>query len=155
MTKVMAFLVTVMFVLPSDGSTQAVPTPGDRRMEIPVSAIETLEISLGRQRRVGKYIAIAMSGGALVGATIVGIALDPCSGSGFCVGPNSRGESIALGFAAGALIGLPVGFILGSVVREERWNPASLPAPGASGLTIRPVIGSRVGFAGSVRVGGL
>ena len=43
---------------------------------------------------------------------------------------------------------------MGTVIREERWNPASLPAPAASRLTIRPVIGSGVGFGGSVRVGG-
>ncbi len=43
---------------------------------------------------------------------------------------------------------------MGTVIREERWNAASLPAPAASRLTIRPVIGSGVGFGGSVRVGG-
>ena len=30
MTRAIVFLMTLMFVLPSDGSSQAVPSPGDR-----------------------------------------------------------------------------------------------------------------------------
>ena len=73
------FLMTLMFVLPSDGSSQAVPSPGDRirlrqldgtvltgtlatfsaetihlsvdssRVEVPVAQIEALEISRGQR----------------------------------------------------------------------------------------------------------
>ena len=79
------------------------------------------------------------------------IAYDP-SCTSFCF---TRGQEVGIGFLKGISIGLLPGAIIGSVVREERWNPVSLPAPVASGLSIRPVIGSRVGFAGSIRVGGL
>ena len=72
-----------------------------------------------------------------------------------CIGPQTRGESMAWGLGIGAIIGLPLGVIIGSEVREERWNRVALPAPTAPRLTIRPVIGSGVGFAASVRVGGL
>ena len=185
MTKTIVFLMMLMFVLPFDGSAQAVPSSGDRirikqvdgtvltgtlatlspetiqlsvglddRMaEVPVAQIEALEISLGQQSRVGKYIGISMLGGALVGAAIGGITADPGSDSLFPAF-DDPGFRMAAGFITGGLIGLPVGFILGSMIREERWNPAAIPAPGESGLTVRPVIGNGVGFVGSVRVGG-
>ena len=180
------FLITLMFVLPSDGSAQA-PSPGDRirirqmdgtlltgtfstrsaetiqlsvgaagpMVEVPVEGIEILEISLGRQRRSGKYFGLTVAAASIVGATIGFIAYEepePCSF--LCFGPETRSQYTLVGFGIGALVGLPLGAIIGYVVREERWNPASLPAPAASRLTIRPVIGSGVGFGGSVRVGG-
>ena len=48
------------------------------------------------------------------------------------------------------IIGLLVGAVVVTVVRKERWKALPLPAPYASGLTIRPVIGRGVGFAISV-----
>jgi hypothetical protein len=187
MPRAMVFLMTLMFVLPSDGSAQAAPSPGDRirirqvdgpvltgtfatasaetiqlsldsegpTVEVPVEGIEALEISLGRQRRFGKYIGLTVAATSLVGATIGLMAYDDRPCSFLCFGPNTRGEYMGLGFAYGVLIGLPLGALIGSVVREERWSPVSLPAPAASRLSIRPVIGSQVGFAGSIRVGGL
>ncbi len=188
MTRTIVFLMTLMFVLPSDGPAQA-PSPGDRirirqmdgtlltgtfstrsaetiqlsvgaagpMVEVPVEGIEILEISLGRQRRFGKYFGLTVAAASIVGATIGFIAYEepePCSFLCFDFGPETRSQYTLVGLGIGALVGLPLGAIIGSVVREERWNPASLPAPAASRLTIRPVIGSGVGFGGSVRVGG-
>ncbi len=187
MTRTIVFLMTLMFVLPSDGSTQAVPSPGDRirirqvdgpvltgtlatasaetiqlsldsegpTVEVPLQGIEALEISLGRQRRSGKYIGLTVAATSLVGATIGLIAYEDPEPCFLCFGPETRWEYMGLGFASGVLIGLPLGALIGSVVREERWSPVSLPAPAASRLSIRPVIGSPVGVAGSIRVGGL
>jgi len=182
----MVLLMTLVVVLPSDGSAQAVPSPGDRirikqvdgtvltgtittlspetiqlsvgpddrTAEIPVARIEVLETSLGQRRNYPKYIGITVAVTSIVGATIGGF-WEPCGGTGFCIGPETRSEGILLGFGIGALVGLPLGVIIGSLaVTEERWNPASLPAPAESRLTIHPLIGSGVGFAGSVRVGG-
>ena len=184
MTRTIVFLMTLMFVLPSDGPAQA-PSPGDRirirqvdgtlltgtlstrsaetiqvsvgatgpMVEVPVEGIEALEISLGRQRRFLKYFGLTLAATSIAGAIIGAIAYEdtgPCSF--LCIGPQTRGESMAWGLGIGAIVGLPLGAIIGYDVREERWNPASLPAPAASGLTIRPVIGSGVGFAASVRV---
>ena len=176
------FLATLMFVLPSDRSAQAVPSPGDRirikqvdgtvltgtlatwseesiqlsvdssRVEVPVARIEVLETSLGRQPQFGKYIGLTVAATSIVGATIGGIAWEPCTGSGICLG--THGEWILMGFGIGAVVGLPLGAIIGSLATEERWNPLALPAPAASRLTLRPVIGSGVGFTGSIRVGG-
>ena len=185
MTRTIVFLMTLMFVLPSDGSAQAVPTPGDRirieqvdgtvltgtlgalspqtiqllvgsddRMaEIPVARIEALEISLGRQRRFLKYFGLTVAATSFVGAIIGAIAYEDSEPYN-CLFCFTQGEYIGIGFGIGALVGLPLGAIIGSDVREERWDPVSLPAPAESRLTIRPVMGSGVGFAGSVRVGG-
>ena len=187
MTRMMVFLTTLMFSLPSDGSGQVAPSPGDRirikqvdgpvltgrlarfsaetiqlsldsggpTVEVPVEGIEALETSLGRRTRYGIYIPLSMLGGALVGAAYGAITADPRElPPGFRNDFDQPGFRAAVGFIRGGLIGLPVGLILGSVFSEERWNAVSLPAPVASGLSIRPVIGSRVGFAGSIRVGG-
>ena len=87
MTRATPFLVALLLTLPSGGSSQAAPSPGDRvrvrqldgavltgtlatfssegiqlsidsvspPVEVPVSAIEALEASLGRERRFTKY----------------------------------------------------------------------------------------------------
>ena len=185
MPRAMVFLITLMFALPSDGSAQAVPSPGDRirikqvdgtvltgtlatfsaetihlsvdssRVEVPVARIAVLETSLGQRSKKNnpKYIGITVATTSILGAIIGAITWRPCSGS-LCVGPDTHGGGILLGFGIGALVGLPLGAIIGSLVTEERWNPVALPAPAVSGLTIRPVIGSGVGLAGSFRVGG-
>ena len=181
MTRTIVFLMMLMSVLPSDGSAQAVPSSGDRirikqvdgtvltgtfstrseetiqlsvgaagpMVEVPIEGIEALEISLGRQRRFLKYFGLTVAATSIVGGTLGLIAYayddDPI---------GSRGEYIGFGAALAAYFGLPLGALIGYVIREERWNPASLPAPAASRLTIRPVIGSGVGFAASIRVGG-
>ena len=187
MPRTIVFLMTLMFALPSDGSSQAVPSTGDRirikqvdgtvltgtlaalspetiqlsvgsddrMVEIPVARIEVFETSLGQRSNYPKYIGVTVAVTSFVGATIGLIAYgnrDPCSF--LCIGPNTSSEYIGLGFAGGVLVGLPLGALIGYMAREEQWNPVALSAPTASGLTIRPVIGSRAGFAGSVRVGG-
>jgi len=186
MTKTVVFLMTLMFVLPSDGSAQAVPSPGDRIrikqvdgpvltgrlarfsaetihlfpdsggpwVEVPIEGIEALETSLGRRTRYRKYIPLSMLGGAFVGAAYGAITGDSSS-TGFLSSFDQPEFRAAVGFVTGALIGLPVGLVLGSAFSEERWNRVALSAPTAPRLTVRPVIGSRVGFVGSLRVGGL
>ena len=188
MTKTIVFLMTLMFVLPSDGPAQA-PSPGDRirirqmdgtlltgtlstrsvetiqlsvgaagpMVEVPVEGIEILETSLGQQHNYRKYFSLTVAVTSIVGATIGFIAYEepePCSFLCFDFGPETRSQYTLVGLGIGALVGLPLGAIIGSLVTEERWNPVALPAPAVSGLTIRPVIGSGVGLAGSFRVGG-
>ncbi len=186
MMRVTVCVMALIAVFPSDGSAQAVPSPGDRirikqvdgtvltgklaatlspetiqifvdssRVEVPVARIAVLETSLGQRSKKNnpKYIGITVATTSILGAIIGAITWRPCSGS-LCVGPDTHGGGILLGFGIGALVGLPLGAFIGSLVTEERWNPVALPAPAASGLTIRPVIDSGVGFAASVRVGG-
>ena len=183
MTRTMVFLMTLMSVLPSDGSSQDIPSPGDRirvkqvdgttltgtfstrsaeaiqlsvgaagpMVEVPVEGIAVLEPSLGRQRNYPKYIGITVAATSIVGATIGLFTYDPSCSGFICF---TRTDHFLYGFGIGALVGLPLGAIIGHAVREERWNPVSLPSPAESRLTIRPVIGSGVGFAASIRVGG-
>ena len=188
MPRVMVFLMTLMFVLPPDGSAQTVPSPGDRirikqvdgtvltgtlatlsaetiqlsvgsaeRMaEIPVAGIEVLETSLGQRTNYPKYIGRTVFVTSIMGAAIAGLTWEPCTW--LCISPfetATRRGAVAVGLVAGALSGLPLGALLGLASGgEERWNPVALPASAESGLSIRPLIGSRVGFAASVRVGG-
>ena len=122
-----------------------------------MARIEVFETSLGRQSNFGKYFGLTLAASSVVGVTIYALTWSPCTETGWFAcwfEPDSRGEAFGWGLAGGAIIGLPLGVIIGSVVREERWNRVALPAPTAPRLTIRPVIGGRVGFAGSVRVGG-
>ena len=188
MTRTIVFLMTLVVVLPSDGSSQAVPSLGHRirikqvdgtvltgrlaalypetiqvwigsddLAEVPVARIEVLETSLGRQRNFGKYFGLTVAAASVVGATIYALTWSPCTETGLFAcwfEPDSRGEAFGWGAAGGAIIGLPLGLIIGSAVREERWTRGALPAPTAPRLTIRPVISSRVGFAGSIRLGG-
>ena len=182
MTGAIVLLMTLMFLLPSDGSAQSVPSPGERirikqvdgtvltgrltrlspetiqlfvrsdygTREVSVENIEVLETSLGRSSS-SKNVAITMVVGAVVGAAIGDLAWEPCTS--FCVSlfqTETRSDAVYAGLGFGFLVGFPVGFL----IRSERWNPVSLPAPVASDLSIRPVIGSRLGLAGSLRVGG-
>ena len=180
MTRTIVFLMMLMSVLPSDGSAQAVPSSGDRirikqvdgtvltgtlrtlspetiqlwvgsdDVAVPVARIEVLETSLGRSSS-SKNVAITMVVGAVVGAALGAQAWEPCTF--LCISPfqsETRSSAVYAGLAIGALVGFPVGLL----IKSERWSPVALPAPTASGLTIRPVIGGQVGFAGSVRVGG-
>ncbi len=181
MTRMMVFLTTLMFSLPSDGSGQVAPSPGDRirirqvdgtvltgtfstrseetiqvsvgaagpTVEVPVEGIEALEISLGRQRRFLKNFGLTVAATSILLGTLGFIAYTP--GDEFFA---SRTDLTGFGFLLGAYLGVPLGALIGYLVKEERWNPASLPAPAESRLTIRPVIGSGVGFTGSIRVGG-
>ena len=124
MTRTIVFLMTLMFVLPSDGPAQA-PSPGDRirirqvdgtlltgtfstrsaetiqlsvgaagpMVEVPVEGIEILEISLGRQRRSGKYFGLTLAATSIAGAIIGAIAYEdtgPCSF--LCFGPETRSQ---------------------------------------------------------------
>ena len=181
MTRMMVFLTTLMFSLPSDGSGQVAPSPGDRirirqvdgtvltgtfstrseetiqlsvgaagpTVEVPVEGIEALEISLGRQRRFLKNFGLTVAATSIVGGTLGLIAYEIDDGE-----LGSRGQYIGFGALLAAYLGVPLGAFIGYFSKPERWNPASLPAPAESRLTIRPVIGSGVGFAASIRVGG-
>ena len=180
MTRTMVLLMTLMSVLPSDGSAQAVPL-GRRirikqvdgtvltgklaatlspetiqifvdssRVEVPVARIEVLETSLGKSSS-SKNVAITMVVGGVVGAAFGALAWEPCTF--LCISPfesETRSSAVYAGLAIGALVGLPVGFF----IRSERWSPVALPASVASRVTFRPVIGRGVGLVGAFGIGG-
>ena len=125
------FLMTLMSVFPSDGSLQAIPSPGDRirirqvdttvltgtldtwstetvqlsdesvdrRMDVPVSAIEALEMSLGRERRFSKYYGLTVAASSIVGGVIGLTRGNACIGCG----------DVAAGLLVGYMVGVPLG----------------------------------------------
>ncbi len=126
-------------------STETVQLSGesvDRRMEVPVSAIEALEMSLGRERRFSKYYGLTVAASSVVGGIIGLTRGNQCTGCG----------DVAGGLLVGYLVGIPLGVFVGSRVTEERWNPVAIPGPTQSGPTIRPVIGSELGLSAGQRI---
>ncbi len=114
----------------------------DRRWEVPVSAIESLEMSLGRQRRFGKYYGLTVAASTIVGGIIALTRGNTCMGCG----------DVAGGLLVGYAVGIPLGALVGWQITEERWIPSAAPGPAAPGPTIRRVIGSEVGLTAGQRV---
>lgn len=124
---------------------------GEARV-IPEEEIESLERSLGPQRRFGKYLGLTVAATSVTLGTISAMTWEPCEGW-LCIGPESRGEAFVWGAVGGALIGLPVGAIVGAVVKEERWEVVSPRGTHDFVLTVRPVVGRQVGFSASLAIG--
>ncbi len=112
---------------------------------VPFSAIESLEMSLGRQRRFGKYYGLTVAASTIVGG-IIGLTMSSSSSS------FHRGRSAGGGALVGYLVGIPVGAVIGSLVTEERWSPVAIPGSAQSGPTIRPVIGRELGLSAGQRI---
>jgi len=178
MRRTIGFLVTLVLVVPFDGSAQASLSTGDRvrvrqvdgttlvgtftsvspqaihllvgsdesMAEVPLTQVESLEASLGR--RGNGLVTLAVT--AALGATIGGLAWEPCSF--LCFSPFSsenRSDAVLAGLGIGALVGLPIALLL----RSERWGPVAVPGSAESAVSILPALGSTVGFVGSIRVG--
>ena len=112
---------------------------------VPFSAIESLEMSLGRQRRFGKYYGLTVAASTIVGG-IVGLVRP------FPSVVSRRVYNTVSGLVVGYMVGVPLGLFVGSRVTEERWNPVGISGSAQSGPTIRRVIGSEVGLAAGQRV---
>jgi hypothetical protein len=104
------------------------------------SSIEQIQVSRGEHGRAGK--------GALIGAAVVGIPLAIVVGLNG--GPLLEGRRrVSLrpfwdGLSGGAILGAPVGALIGSASRSERWERLSLsvgvaprPRRGVAALTLR------------------
>lgn len=177
MRRAMCFLMTWMLVGPLDGSAQAAPSTGDRvrvrqfdgttlvgtltslspeaiqlsvgpddvMAEVALAQVESLETSVGR----GGNGLLVVTATSVLGATIGGLAWEPCSF--LCFSPFSsenRSDAVLAGLGIGALVGIPIALL----VRSERWDHVAVPGPAASALSIRPAIGSGVGFVASIRM---
>jgi hypothetical protein len=119
---------------------------------IPEEEIESLERSLGPQRRFGKYLGLTVAASSLTLGTIAAVTWEPCEGW-FCFGPESSGEAFILGAAGGVILGLPLGAIIGAIVKEERWESVSPRGTRKVALTVRPVVGRQIGFSASLAIG--
>lgn len=88
--------------------------------QVPREAIESLEVSLGKQANPWKGLGLGALGGAVLGAGLVGIA---CGADGGC--PSSEVSPVvwvANGAVLGAAAGAAVGTVVGALVRTERWE---------------------------------
>ena len=151
MTRTIVFLMTLMFVLPSDGSAQAVPSPGDRiRIKqvdgtVLVGALaawseETIQLSVDSSRVEGT-IAISRSQiatlesqqgtrskrnlvgavGLLVGGAIAVDTRDTNDCELGALGILSCMGRVVGRVALGMAVGAGVGALVGSAIRTENW----------------------------------
>jgi len=98
-----------------------------------LEGIESIERSLGDQRRFGKNLAITMGIAAGAGGLLSAISWSPCRETGFLaclLHPESRGDAFAWGFVGGGILGLPLGIIIGLAEKDERWERIARPAFG-------------------------
>jgi hypothetical protein len=131
---------------------------GAQRRAFDVSSVTGLQVSQGQYRRVAETTLITTGALALVGGLIGAASYQPCDAKGWgcMLAPDSRGEAFGLGLAGGAVIGLPLGLIVGLAVKHDRW--ADVPLPGSRAqepvvqLTRRP--GGLVGVGLSIPLGG-
>ena len=84
------------------------------------------------RRRTARGLGLGLVIGGLGTGLVAGIAIEPCQGSGFCVGPDSRVESVLVGGLVGAAVGGAVGLIVGSAVQTTSWEPVAIPGRASS-----------------------
>lgn len=130
---------------------------GGTEFVIPQDEIGQIERSLGRHRKFGRNFAVTVVASAVGIGAISAISWSPCTDTGLfgCImDPNSRGDAFSLGLAGGAIIGLPIGIIVGLAVKHERWERLSLPRQGQAALSIQPILGRELGLSASFAFGG-
>lgn len=179
MNRLLAVFLTALALLPNDGAAQDALRRGDRvrvrstsgtvligvldsvaptgvvlqaesmrrLVAIPQFDIAELEQSLGQHRQFGNTFGTAVGIGAGVGGLLFAITWTPSDSN--WIGPNSRGEALWWGMAAGAVTGGLVGLIAG-LGTTERWRTVSLPTTAPLRLSVAPMFGDRFGLAGSI-----
>ena len=174
MTRATPFLVALLLTLPSGGSSQAAPSPGDRvRVRQLDGAVltgtlatfssEGIRLSIDS---VSPPVEVPVSAIEALEASLsresrftkyYGMSLAASTLLGGIVGRTRGNECIDCGDVAGGLLlgylmGIPLGAVIGSLVTEERGSPVAIPGSAQSGPTIRPVIGREVGFSAGQRI---
>ena len=182
MTRVIVILITLMFVLPSDGSSQDIPSRGER---IRIKQVDgtvltgrltrlspetiqlfvrsdygTREVSVENIEVLETSLGRSSSSKNVAITMAVGAVVGAAIGAQdwepctfFCISPFQT-ETRSDAVYAGLGFGFLVGFPVGFLIKSERWSPVALPASVASRLTIRPVIGRGVGLVGAFGIGG-
>ena len=92
-----------------------------RRVTVPVSRIERVDVSMGRSRLMGALKGATL--GALAAGAYVG--LTALNGRG-----NPEFGDFAAGFVQGAAFGVALGGPVGWSFTTERWRPVALRLPG-------------------------
>jgi hypothetical protein len=127
---------------------------GGTEFVIPRGEVGEIERSLGRHRKFGRNLTITVVSSAVAIGGISAISWSPCTG--LCLfHPTSRGEAFAFGLlAGGAIIGTPIGIIVGLAARHERWEQVSFAGQGQAALSIQPILGRGFGVSASLAFGG-
>jgi hypothetical protein len=104
------------------------------------SEVATLERSLGEHRRFARNLFLTVGIAGASGGLISAAAWQPCRETGFLacfMHPDSRTDAFGWGLAGGALLGIPIGVLVGLLERSERWEPLPVPAPANVAFTLR------------------
>ena len=139
------------------------------------TSLARLEVSAGSHRRIGRSVLVTtlISAGAL--GIIASATYEPCSptrpqttdvygafvwalaeGIVCSMPPNSRGEAFTWGAAAGAVVGVPLGLIIGLAWKHDRWEDVIAGAPDApkAALRLMPTRDGGFSLAASIPLGG-
>ena len=147
------FTGVLQLVSPQDLTVRDTARQRDR--VIPRSDITLVERSLGQHRNFWGSFAVTFAVMTVGVSVISGLAWTPCESTDLfdfhCLFvPASREDAFAFGALGGAVIGVPLGAIIGAIRRTERWLPVA-PADGVSDQ--RPSVFLGTGPARSARVG--
>ncbi len=126
------------------------PEAGGPDLELSISEASRIERSV-QVRRFGRNFGLTMGASAAAGGLLAALSWSGCSG--FCI-VDSRADAFAAGVAGGALIGLPLGLIVGLSATGQGWEPLSAPATSGTGISFSPVAGAWLGVSGAFAVGG-
>jgi hypothetical protein len=135
--------------------TDSVRLTGARGGLVAVSLadVERVEVSLGRRRQFWKHLGMTAVGLALVGGGVAASTYEPCNEDvlfGCLMEPESRGEAFFWGAIVGGAVGVPAGVVVGAAVRQEQWQPVNHPAVRPRQVSIRPIVGNRIGASATL-----
>jgi hypothetical protein len=126
---------------------------------IPQSDIDTMERSLGQQRRFARnfFLTVGIASGAI--GTISALSWSPCYSTEFLgclLHPESRTDAFAWGAFGGLLLGIPIGTVIGLVDKSERWEALSSGTGSGVALAVRPsvhglLLTASIPFGGAAR----
>lgn len=129
-------------------------TAGDGRLvAVPLADVERVEVSLGRRRQFWRNFGLTTMGLAALGGGVGAATWTPCEEEGWfsCMFvPESRGQAMLAGSVVGALVGIPVGVVVGAAVRREQWAPVQPQGVRPRQVSIRPIIGERIGASATL-----
>lgn len=93
--------------------------------------VTTLEVSAGTRNRAVRGGLIGFGTGALVGAGIGTAGYEECEIENSCLIPMGRAAAVGTGAAAGGVLGLLGGAMIGAFMRVDRWEARSVPMKAA------------------------
>lgn len=116
-----------------------------------IEGLTRIDKSLGRQRNFKKYFVTTLAASTIFVSSYSALTWEPCISEGFMdcfMAPRSKTEAFKMGAIIGGLIGLPLGFIVGYFIKEERWTGATFPQTNPVEITFAPEgrIGARLTY---------